>query len=66
MVRCNISLDLNDNIICFIAFVDVFGTKNGYQKTQKNIGLPDPHYLGLSPEKYHFIDGFPDTNSVKH
>ena len=26
---------LNDNIICFIAFLDVFSTKNGYQKTQK-------------------------------
>ena len=30
---------LNDNIIRLIAFLNVFGTKNGYQKTQKNIGL---------------------------
>ena len=41
---------LNDNIICFIAFLDVFSTQNGYQKTQK-IGV----YLGLSPTFYHFF-----------
>ena len=31
MVRYNISLHLNDNIICFIAFLDVFSTTNGFR-----------------------------------
>ena len=44
---------LNDNIICFIAFLDVFSTKNGFQKNTKKSGLPDPlppPYLALSPK----------------
>ena len=30
---------LNDTIICFMAFLDVFSTKNGYQKNTKKLGL---------------------------
>ena len=50
------SLILNDNIICFIAFLDVFTTKNIYQKNTKNLGPPPP-YLGLSPKFYLFWGG---------
>ena len=32
----------NDNIICFIAFLDVFLVQNGYQKHTKKLGIPDP------------------------
>ena len=34
-------LILNDNITCFMAFLDIFSTKNGYQKNKK-LGLPNP------------------------
>ena len=33
---------LNDNIICFIAFLDVFSKKNGYQTNTKNLEILDP------------------------
>ena len=32
----------NYNIICFIAILDVFGTKKNYQKCTKNLGIPPP------------------------
>ena len=52
---------INDNIIWLLAFLDVFSTKNGYQKKHKNLRLPDPPtlYLGLSPNFYHFFHPFP-------
>ena len=49
---------LNDNIICFIAFLDVFSTKNGYQKhthKKSDSRIPPPPYLGLSTKKKHLL-----------
>ena len=43
-------LILNDSITCFIAFLNVFSTKNGYQKKHKKLGLPPPPYLELGPQ----------------
>ena len=44
---------LNDNIICFIAFLDVFSTKNDYQKTQKKLeSRTPPPYLRNFPKFY--------------
>ena len=45
---------LNDNIICFIAFLDVLVPK---MVTKKHKKIPDPHppYLGLFPNLYQFL-----------
>ena len=42
MVRYYISPHFNDNIVCFIAFLGVFSTKNGYQKNTKKFRNPGP------------------------
>ena len=45
--------------LCFIAFLDVFSTKNGYQNNTKNRTpsppRPPPPYLGLFPKLYQFL-----------
>ena len=59
---------LNDNIICSIAFLDAFSTKNGYQKNTKKDSRTHPFppppplvpYLALFPKFYQFFfGGFP-------
>ena len=49
---------LNDNIICFIAFLAVFLVKKkGLPKKHKELRTPGPPpYLGLSPKKTIFWD----------
>ena len=47
---------LNDNIICFIGFLDVLVQKMVTKKNINNLGLPDlPLYLGLSPKFDHIF-----------
>ena len=36
------AINLNDNIICFIAFLDVFITNKWLPKKHKKLGLPEP------------------------
>ena len=54
-----------DNIICSIAFLDVFSTKNAYQKNTKKLGLPNPPptYFGPSPKFLHFLSASLTTNT---
>ena len=50
---CSPFIISDDNIICFIAFLDVFSTKIWLAKKFRTTGPPP--YLGQSPKFYHFL-----------
>ena len=56
---------LNDNIICFIAFLDVFSTKNGCnQKTQNQDSRTPPPLLAVKDSSIGGIVKVPNANSA--
>ena len=53
---------LNDSTIFFIAFADVYITKNGYQKQKKIRTSGPPHFiLDFSLTYINFVGGFPKS-----